>query len=290
MLIISSSSSNCLDHSNPLLWSDEAQAQNQETGAAAARAASEPCARLSASRRYRRRCGGPRRRSFRLTPLLPALPAAPSTMSWNWNPHQNDGDPFSSYSPPPQAFCSTTLFYGLAVIVCDLLAAARAFARAGPALAAIDSISLLRQRGALQIELGEPDAVGRVPVEVWTLIRQATVAAAVEQGRWEMAEEFHCHDCVAKEVEDVTRVECDVIIDGFEDDDPVEVLSDWLYEETRLRVEQTRRMERMEQVAHDDWLDRLTPKGCPHRDRRSFSDIEFDFWEDDFRLMVRAFW
>jgi hypothetical protein len=225
-----------------------------------------------------RRQPGPRPASS-VPSLLPPCRLCRGTHTRTTAPPNGATTPSRTPRPPP------TLFYGLAVRVCDL-AAGRTYAAVGPALDTIDSISRARQRGTLWTAAGEGQAVARVPVEVWTLIRQATVAKALEQSRLGMVEEFQCADCFTREVDDITRVECDAALTGLENDDSehsVEVLWEWLYQETGVRVERTRRLE---QVAEDDWLDHFCPEECYHQKKAYWSNIELLFWEPDDKVMV----
>ncbi|GAA5854700.1 hypothetical protein JCM9279_006996 [Rhodotorula babjevae] len=87
------------------------------------------------------------------------------------------------------------LFFGITVRALDLVIAARHWAHRQAVLRALDSISALRERGQLKVELGADGRSARiaeVPGEVWALVKAHVVPAL-----WDEAEHAfvsHVHD------------------------------------------------------------------------------------------------
>ncbi len=98
------------------------------------------------------------------------------------------------------SFISVQVHYGLSVPAFDLLAAIRAYTQIEGAFRATELISRHRRKGTLKTLEGAAGAVGRVPDEVWDMIRQEMVATGVGEARLKLMGELGCSNCLEDEV------------------------------------------------------------------------------------------
>ncbi len=87
---------------------------------------------------------------------------------------------------------SATLFYGLTVRGCDLVAATRAHAQVKPALQSLGLISLRQRRGTLRMTEHCTGALERVPWEVWQMVRSEVIKDAVAEARVGLVGDSDC--------------------------------------------------------------------------------------------------
>jgi hypothetical protein len=143
-----------------------------------------------------------------------------------------------------------SIFYGIVVRASDLMAAGRAFAAAELTLGALDVIRTRAQRGTLRVRKKPHSALGKVPVEVWELIRQAMVDVEVLEARMELQETLIC---VGQEEADV---ECYLVSsDEDEDESDKDEYYGGYYSKARQRVAMKRHAWQKEHAWDTDWID-----------------------------------
>lgn len=91
-----------------------------------------------------------------------------------------------------------SVLYGATVRTYDLVGAGLAYAQLEPVYRAMELVSLRRQKGTLVTADGTAGAVGRVPDEVWGMIKKWIARFAVQDARVELMEATKCETCYAE--------------------------------------------------------------------------------------------
>ncbi|GAA6019567.1 hypothetical protein JCM10207_003747 [Rhodosporidiobolus poonsookiae] len=116
------------------------------------------------------------------------------------------------------AYGYSAVFYGAFVKTLHLIAAAKAWPSLEPTLLAVDLISLRRNMGKLEVEIGASTSVTRLPVELWSEIKLALIDVELEDAyKWISKDELWCGDCLEPPVADPSGIDfdCDGCFDVF---------------------------------------------------------------------------
>ena len=146
----------------------------------------------------------------------------------------------------------TSLVHGLDVRTCDLVVSARVFDLLEPAFAEITAVQQARHElAARTTNSNQLPAAYRVPVEVWDMVKQHAVDAAVVEARSAVQAELRCGECDRREVDRRMASQPGTDEDAYE-------LEGFVL--AQVEEENKRAQERALHTAH--WLDCAEP--CRH--------------------------